>query len=233
MVKIKPIECSQCEGRHKSIFRDLYAAELKEMECSKRIVRSKKNEIIFEENAPVRGLYCIKSGKIKLTKLGINGKEVIVKIAEAGSVLGYRAVVENGRYTNTAEANESSELCFIPKEVFSTIVKENPKIASQIIQLYASELKCLEQKSKNTIQLPVKERMCASLLNLIDDFGYEKDGCTMNIVISRKDLADYTGTTRETISRFISELKKENIIELKGKKIKILRHDLLLKKVEN
>ena len=233
MVKIKPIECSQCEGRHKSIFRDLYAAELKEMECSKRIIHSKKSEIIFEENAPVRGLYCIKSGKVKLTRLGLNGKEVVVKFAEAGNVLGYRAAVEDGRYTNTAEATEASELCFIPKETFSSLVKENPKVATQIIQLYASELKCLEVKSKNTTQLPVKERMCGSLLNLIEDFGFEKDGCTMNIIISRKDLADYTGTTRETISRIISELKKDNIIALKGKKIIILRHDLLLREANN
>lgn len=223
------IECINCNVRFKSIFCDLNADEAQLLDVTKKCIKYKKGETIFHEGTFPRGLYCVYNGKIKVTQIGVDGKEQIVHLAKNSDVMGYRAILGGDKYSCSAVALEDSLLCFIPKDVFFSLVEKNSKVALQVIHLFSKELKDAEKKITSLAQRPVKERVAQSLLLLKECYGFEKDGCTINIGITREEIANITGTTRETAIRILFELKEEKIIDLSGKKIKILRLDALLK----
>lgn len=215
--------------RFKSIFCELNTDEAHLLDLTKKCIKYKKGEFIFHEGAYPRGLYCVYNGKIKVTQVGVDGKEQIVHLAKNADVMGYRAILGGDKYSCSAIALEDSLLCFIPKDVFFSLVEKNSKVALQVIHLFSKELRDAEKKITSIAQRPVKERIAQSLLLLKECYGLEKDGCTINISITREEIANISGTTRETAIRILFELKDDTIIDLPGKKIKILRPDALLK----
>lgn len=168
------------------------------------------------------GMFCINQGKIKLSHSGQDGKEQIVRMAKEGDVLGYRALLSNERYNATAVALDDTEVCFIPKDAFFTVLKTNLNLSLEIIKMLALELRWAEQTITGLAQKPVRERMAEALLFLKETYGFEADEATINVTLSREDIANLVGTATETAIRLLSEFKHDKIVEFVGKKIKIL-----------
>lgn len=229
MTQIEHHKCIDCKVRSESIFCELKTGEVLLLDSEKKCISYKKGQSIFGEGLYPRGLYCVSEGKIKITQLGIDGKEQIVHLAKVADVMGYRAILSGDKYSCSAVALEDSLLCFIPKDVFFSLVEKNSKLAFQVIHLFSKELKEAENKITNTAQRPVKERIAQCLLLLKERYGFKKDGCTINVIITREEIANISGTTRETATRVLFGLKDDQIIDLSGKKIKILKHKALLK----
>ncbi len=229
MPKKEYSDCVNCNVRFKSIFCELNTGEVQLLNSARNTIIYKKGQPIFHEGSYPRGLYCVNSGKIKITQIGIDGKEQIVHLAKDADVMGYRAILSGDKYSCSAVAMEDSSLCFIPKDIFFSLVEKNSKVALQVIHLFSKELKEAEKKITNIAQRPVKERIAQCLLLLKECYGFEKDGCTIDIIITREEIANISGTTRETAIRSLFELKEDKVIELFGKKIKILHHNALLK----
>lgn len=221
--------CINCAVREKSIFCELNATEVQALNASRGTVEYKKGDLIFSEGTTPRGLYCVSNGKIKVSQLGVDGKEQIVHLAKDGDVMGYRAILSGDTYSCTATAIEDSSLCFIPKNIFLAMVEGNSKLALQIVNLFSIELKEAEKKITRTAQRPVKERLAQCLLLLKESYGFEEDGITINVTTTREELANIAGTTRETATRLLYELNNDKIIELCGKKIKIIHLQNLTK----
>lgn len=177
--------------------------------------------IFYEGNHP-QGLYCIYSGKVKIHKLGQDGKEQILRLARKGNVIGYRAMLSNDNYHASATALEDSQICFFSKSAFQTKIISNPILAEQIIRLLSNDLKAAEQKALNLVQKHVKERIAETLLVLKDFIGLEPDNSTFNCVLTRESIGSIAGTTTETTIRVLSEFQKNGVIEIVGKKIRIL-----------
>jgi CRP-like cAMP-binding protein len=229
MSKTEHPDCGNCSTGLQSIFCELATDEVQQLTASKSCVLFKKGQAVFLEGTYPRGLYCVHKGKIKVTQIGIDGREQIVHLAKDTDVMGYRAILSSDKYSCSAIAMEDSSLCFIPKEIFLSLVEKNSKFALQVIQLFSKELKDAEKKITSIAQRPVKERIAQSLLLLKEHYGFEKDGCTIDIVVTREEIANISGTTRETVIRALFELQKDNIIELSGKKIRILNNNALRK----
>ena len=189
----------------------------------------KKGQTIFEEGNYPHGLYCVNNGKIKVTQTGIDGKEHIVHLSKDGDVMGYRAVLSGDKYSCSAVALEQSSICFIPTKVFISMVEKDPKLAFKIIHLFSDELKTAERKITDIAQKSVKERLAQGLLLLKESYGLESDNSTINILMTREDIANMVGTARETVIRLLFELDREGTIGLVGKKIKILDQNKLLR----
>lgn len=223
----QPISCSACSARFNSIFKELKSDELEQLEQGKSCKQYDKGEVIFNEGAYPRGLFCIQSGKIKLSQVGADGKEQIVHLAHDGDIMGYRAILGEDTYSCSAMALEESKVCFIPKPDFNNLIEKNSKLTLQIVHLLSDELKQAERKITSTAQQPVKNRLAHSLLALKKNYGVETDNKTINISIKRKELANLAGTTRETATRLLYEMQEQKLIELSGKKIKILDEQLL------
>jgi CRP-like cAMP-binding protein len=222
-------ECSECDVRLRSVLCELCKDEVQLLSESKRSVTFKKGQTIYYEDSFPKYLYCITGGKVKLTRSGIDGKEQIVHLACAGDVIGYRAILCNEKYSGSAVAIEETTACLIPIQLFFSYIRENHKIAIQVIHLFSRDLKETERKLIDRTQRTVKERVAHTLLLFKESHGLENDGCTLRINIKREELASIAGTTRETATRILKEMKVKGMIDLIGKKIKIIRYKELMR----
>ncbi len=220
--------CDKCESVRSSIFCKLSNTELSSLSEGKSHVSFKKGQMIFHEGNHTHGLYCISSGKVKIHKLGHDGKEQILRFAKKASIIGYRALLSEDVYHASATAIEDTVVCFFPKEVYQNKIISNPSLLIQIMKLLTSDLKTAEHMAMGMVQKQVKERIAETLLMLKDFFGLENDNETINVVMTRESIGNIAGTTTETTIRTLSDFQKKKIINLVGKKIKILNPKELL-----
>lgn len=213
----------------KSVFQELSTDEMQELLSVMRCVHLRKGDPVFSEGSYPRGLYYVNQGKIKVIQTGPDGREQIVHFAKDADIMGYRAILSGDQYSCSAVAMENSSVYFIPKAHFFSLIEKNSKFALQLFHLFSKELKKAEKKITSIAQRPVKERIAQSILQLIDYYGFEKDNSTMSIVITREEMANISGSTRETVIRVLTEFQEEKVLVLNGKKIKILQHAALLK----
>ncbi|MBI2259948.1 MAG: Crp/Fnr family transcriptional regulator [Flavobacteriia bacterium] len=224
---VNNIPCTNCE-HGKSIFCHLTEEEKSFLSEVKGLNYYKKGQTIFYEGNHAHGIFCLHDGKIKLSKLGKDGKEQIVRFAKTGEILGYRALLSNDNYQATATAMVDSYICIIPKDRFLKIMEMNSKLSLKLINLLSKDLKTAEQHLIDIAQKSVKERIAESLMVLGSTFGYLKDQKTLNISMTRSEIADMAGTTTESAIRTLIHLSDEKIIDLEGKNIKILKPQKLL-----
>ena len=187
----------------------------------KRNIKLKKGEVLFKEGEPVQGVYFVYSGSMKVYKKWDEGKELIVRFAKGGAMLGHRGLGGNLVYPISAAALEPSVVCFIDTGLFEATLKTNNEFTAQLIHFLVQELYESEKKMRNLAHMPVKGRVAEALLHLKDLFG-EDDKGFINIDLSRQDLASFAGATYETVFRMINELVKEKLIRLSGKSIAIV-----------
>lgn len=221
--------CSECSLRNNSLFSDLNIEEMEEMARHKSCSSAKRGQILFSENGLPMGLFCINKGKIKLSTTGPDGKEQILRLVKAGDILGYRALVSNDRYHATATAIEDVDFCFIEKDYFMNLVLANPKLCISIFKKISTDLKSAEEHIVSLSQKNVRERMAEALLFFKATYGLEADGETINVQFSREEIADFVGTSTESAIRLLSEFNHDKIIELKGKRIRIINPDKLFR----
>jgi CRP/FNR family transcriptional regulator len=189
----------------------------------------KKGQTIFNEGSYPFGVYCIGSGKIKLSHLGDDGKEQIVRLLKDGDIVGFRALLSGERFSASAVALEETSVCFIPKDLFIKILKNDAKFSYDMMKLLSNELHQAEVKLIHLAQKPVRERLAETLLFIKRVYGYERDGITLNVRLSREEIANLVGTATESTIRLLSEFKRDGMVELEGKKIKITNSEELLK----
>lgn len=181
----------------------------------------------MEGNKPF-GLYCISEGKVKVTKTNSDGKEQIVRLVKPGDVIGYRALMAAEKYSASAIALEDTKVCFIPESEFQKIITENPKVTTDLFSILSKALGDAEEKMTKLALKPVRERLAEALLLLMKTYR-KADEKEFAIAISREDLASIVGTAKETVIRFLSELKDEHIVNTKGSLITILDEQKLIK----
>lgn len=221
--------CEKCGNFNSSAFCSLTKTELAQLSTHKTFNLYKKGQVIFYEGNQPQGLYCIYSGKVKIYKMGNDGKDQIVRLAKTGSIIGYRALLSSDNYYGTATALENTLVCFFPKLVYLNLLMSNPEFSMKTIKMLSVNLRIAEQMITNMAQKQVKERMAEALLLIIGFFGMEEDNATLNTVLTREDIGSIAGTTTETSIRVLSDLNKNKIIKIIGKKIKILNKRELLR----
>ena len=219
---ISEITCQNCNARVHSIFKGFNFEETESLNSIKACSKFKKGQYIFSENGYPQGLYCINHGKVKLTTQGITGKEQILRLLKDGDVLGYRSLLSNEKYHCDALALEDCSICFIPKDKFFEMLKENAKLSFEVMKLLANNLRQAEEQITSLAQKSVRERMAEALLFFKATYGDNETDNAINYNFSREEIADFIGTSTETTIRLLSDFKKEKLIELDGKKIILL-----------
>ena len=194
----------------------------------KRNLKLKKGEVLFKEGEPVAGVYFVYSGSVKVYKKWDEEKELIIRFAKGGAMLGHRGLGNNLVYPISAAALEPSVVCFIDSKLFEATLKINAEFTIDLMNFYIQELCESEKKMRNLAHMPVKGRVAEALLHLKALFGEDEKGF-INIDLSRQDLASFAGATYETVFRMINELVKEKLIKLSGKRIAITNHKGLAK----
>ena len=218
---IKPLhlECKDCPVRCYSIFSHLADEDVDRLNLEKESTHYKKGQIIFYEGTQPRGLYVVVSGKIKISKLGSNAREQIVRLAKPGDILGYRSLLSGGSYFASAATLEDSSVCFIPKSLVFDLLNKDASLSMKMMRQLTVDLAQAEHRMVEMVQKPVRDRLAEALLLLKEVYGLEEDDQTLKVTLTREDLANLIGTTTETTIRILSEMKDEGIIRLERKRI--------------
>ena len=218
--------CEQCIIRQFNSLRAMSKEELKKVSDTKISKIVKKGESIFEEGEKLNGVFCVRNGVSKLSKLSPNGKDQIVKLATKGQILGQRSIIAEESANLSAVAVNDMEVCFIPKESIMNTLNANPNFAVEVLRHMAHDLKEADDVIVNMSQKTVKQRVAEAFLYMKKNFGEDKDGF-LQLTLSREDIANVVGTATESCIRIISEF-----IKASGKKIAIVNEKALLHLME-
>jgi CRP-like cAMP-binding protein len=213
--------CDKCSLESGSIFKYLSKEEIDTLNFEKDFRQYKRGSILYQEGNRISGFYCINSGIIKVFKTGFDGKEQIIRFAKKGDIIAYRSVLSNEPACTSAKVIEDCQVCFIPSEILISFIKTNSAYALELIKLACHELGEANSFITDIAQKTVRERLAEVLLFLVVDFGLD-DQQFLNISLTREELANIVGTATESVIRLLSEFKSDKLVELSGRKIKIL-----------
>ena len=208
-------------NRSHFLFRHLSNTELQNISYDKITESYKRGSIVYHEGQRMKGFYCLQSGIVKIYKTGFDGKEQIVRFAKSGDIIGYRSVISNEPACSTTEVLKEAVLCLIPTEILIGLIKTNGNFAFELIRLTCKELGEANAYLTDIAQKTVKERLAEVLVHLDNEFGKDPEG-HLAIALTREELSNVVGTATESVIRLLSEFKNEELIGLKGRKIKIL-----------
>jgi CRP-like cAMP-binding protein len=189
--------------------------------ANRKVVHFKKGQQVFTEGEPVEGMFFVLSGTVKVHKQWGDDKELILRIAAKGDIVGHRGIGADTIYPASGTALEAVSVCYIDLAFFTATLKVNHEFLYQLMMFFAAELKVSERKMRNLAHMSVKGRLAQAMLSLKEKFGLDEQGA-LNITLSRQDLASYIGTTYETVFRTINEMTEENILKTDGKSISIV-----------
>lgn len=222
MKNLHTFSCSDgFTNRSNSIFRHLNQEELDLVNAHKTIENFKRGTIIYRENSRINGCYCIEKGIIKVFKTGIDGKEQIIRFAQPGDIIGFRSVLSNEPACTTAEVLDDSTTCYLPSDTLIHLVKHNGNFSMELMQITCKELGEANAYITDIAQKTVRERLAEILIHLKNEFGLDGNRI-LQITLTREELANIVGTATESVIRLLSEFKQDRLIELSGRKIRIL-----------
>jgi CRP-like cAMP-binding protein len=184
-------------------------------------IELKKGNILFKEKSYSKGMYILKKGKIKIYKTNSQGQTYIVYIYAKDELLSYRALLCNEPHPVSAEALEDCMLFFIPKNILLQALQTSPVLSNLLLTNLSHEFAVWINTISFFAQQPVKEKVALALLILNEKYK-KKNVDVSTINLSRNDLANYVGTTKETLVRMLRLLKDEKIIHTQGRKINVL-----------
>ncbi len=210
--------CTECDRRAERIFCNLSRESLAELDAIKFTGIYPKGSLLFVEGEEPRGVFILCSGRAKLTTSSSEGKTLILKVAEAGEVLGVSATILGKPYEVSAETLEPSQLNFIKRDDFIKFLNANADAcmhtAQQLSQKYQSAQR--EIRSLGLAQT-TSEKLAKLLLDWSDSNGEETPrGIRLAVLLTHEEIAQMIGTTRETVTRILSDFKKRRLIEVKG-----------------
>lgn len=229
-MKTSSITCNICLNENCLIKKNISSKLMQEMVTEKNTIVCKKNQHFILEGAPINGLFFIQKGKAKVLKTGIYGKEQILRLVNDGEIIGHRGFGSQKKYSISASTIEDSVLCNFSNEMLNEMLHKIPSLTYDLMIFYAEELNRSENKIKTISQMTVREKVIDSLLYMHRKFG-ENPKSFLNIQLSRREIANFTGTSSEQVIRTISSLKKEGLITTQGKKISITNIQELKKEI--
>ena len=201
-----------------ALFEGLPEEDLQRLE---RIGRSKslaKGEILFAQGEEATGFYVVAKGRVKVYRLSPKGRQQILHVLGPGEALAEVALFSDARYPAWAEALEPSEVIFFPRKAFLDLVQRRPELALNILGLMALRLRKLASMVEALALKEVPERLASYLLYLKEIKGSPE----FELEIPKGELAALLGTVPETLSRVLTRLSEKGLLQISGRKIRIL-----------
>lgn len=187
--------------------------------------RFKAGQIIFYSGNDPLGIFTIQSGLVKLEVTSASGAAHTLRLVGPGGTLGYRSMFANEPYHASAVAVEDCELCFVPKAEIMNIFKSYPELAMKLLSHISKDLRMAEEKWMDQMDKGASERIAEALIFLQDHFAHQN--------WTRREIAQWAGTTPETVIRTLSQFEKDGLIDqTDGRSIRILSRDRLKDRAE-
>jgi len=194
---------------------------LKDVKQQSYVFNYKPKEYIYKENEHVHFVYYVEKGSVKTYRYNTDGKEYITSVFKEGQFFGFQPIFEEKTYDEIAETLESTTLTKISKEDFLTLIYENREVAQQFMRIISASLSSKEEDLMLMAYSSVRKRVSKKLQELL--------ATSNEITLLRTDLAKLTGTTKESLTRTLTEFKNNKIIKTEGKKIILVDREKLQK----
>lgn len=217
-----------CAGRV-PIFSSLDKKELKQVVSLIVQKKYEKDTLIISEGSIPQNFFIVSRGKIKVFGYSQDGKEQIMYILTDGDFFGERNLIHEKEADFNARAMEDTVVCMIEKHNFQKLLVKFPGISIKIMEVLCERLEKMESLVRKISPKDVDSRINMMLLELSQRYGRKQsEGILVELPVSREEMANYIGVARETVSRKLTSLKNEGVIEVIGnKKILIVNEEAL------
>ena len=212
------------------LFADLSDEDMKTMEAMTKMESVRKRQIVYIPGDPCNSVYILKEGRIKISRLMEDGRELTLVILEPGEIFGEIDVLENTSRDTMAAAMDDCNICVMRKEDFERFLRMKPDIPIKLTKLIGLRLKKIENRIENLLYKDVPSRLARILLDLGDATGFNDNmGVRLNARLTHQELANLIASTRETVSLTLGEFRDKGLIEFDRKEIIIRNKNGLIK----
>ena len=222
MPKIEKYSKSAAARMMGEVWNVLDADEQRLVEMTLTVERFKKYEMIYRVGARPEYLYFLLSGRVKIYRDGLGGKRLINRVLRPGQFFGYRAAIAYENYVTEAAAFEESSVLLLPVGIVLNMMRTNAALCRFFVKALAVDLGAADKRIVSLTQKHVRGRLAETLLDLQDIYGMENDGETLDLRISREDLASLSNMTTSNAIRTLSMFADNGLLEVKGRKIRFL-----------
>ncbi len=220
--------CSECELRSSGFFCDLPSANLKALQAAKYTSAYPQGAVLFMEGQSPRGILVLCKGRVKLSMTSADGKSVILRIVKPGEILGLRAAVSGEHYQATAETLEPCQVNFIYRDNFLRFLREHAEASIRAAQqLSADYHTACEQIRSLGLSHSVPEKLAKFLLDWSTNGQKPKSGTRVKLTLTHEEIGQAIGTSRETVTRTLSEFKAKKLAVLNGSTLLIQNKEAL------
>jgi CRP/FNR family transcriptional regulator len=229
--------CLKCTFREHRLFCDLPNEALSKFQAMKATSVYPKGTLLCLEGQAPRGIYVLCTGRAKLSTTSSEGKTIILRVAEPGEVLGLTAAVSSTPYEATVETLEASQANFVSQADFLRFLKDFPEVGMKVAEQLTHNCKCAYNEIRAIgLSNSVPERIAKLLLKWAEhplEFpGKKKTGqIALRVTLTQEEIAQFAGTSRETVSRVLGDFKRKGWLRIKGATWNILDKQALEKLV--
>ena len=214
--------CENCRLKHNGFLCRLTPMAAKEFESIKLSSRYPEGSILFLENERARGIFLVCSGKVKLSVSSRGGKTLILQIAKPGEVLGLSASMSGVPYEVTAETLHPSEIVFIRGEDFLRFIRRFPEAYEAVIrQLNLQYGRACEQLRTIGLSTTAHEKLARLFLHWSSGEQQTTEASQIKVPLTHEQIAACLGSTRETVTRTLSDFKNKHLVTLRGTTVMI------------
>jgi CRP/FNR family transcriptional regulator, polysaccharide utilization system transcription regulator len=206
----------------KSLFYVLSPEDKEDLHNYVSLTSYRRNEYVFKEGDKPSGFLMLVSGKIKIFKEGVGGREQIIRMSKPMGIIGYRALFAEENHIASAVTLEDSVIASVPMDFILNRALKNSEFSLRLIRKLAVELGFSNARTVTLTQKHIRGRLAESLILLAEKYGYENDGTTLKVYMSREDIANLSNMTTSNAIRTLSTFANEKLITIDGRKIKIL-----------
>jgi CRP/FNR family cyclic AMP-dependent transcriptional regulator len=214
--------CKTCKVKATGFFCQLLPAAMKDFEAIKSTSTYPKGALLFMEKQDARGAFVLCEGEVKLSISSSEGKTLIMRVAQAGEILGLMAAISGGSYEVTAETIRPCLVSFIRREEFQRFVAKHPEasqgVARQMTMQYQA---ACEQLRTVGLSASAQEKLARLLLTWSAGIQQTKEGTRIKMPLTHEEIAEFIGTTRETVTRTLSDFKVRHLVAIQGSTLMI------------
>src|ERR1043166_9011153 len=221
--------CTDCKVRTERLFCDMTPETLSAMDSMKFTGVYPNGSLLFVEGEDPRGVFILCKGRVKLSTSSREGKTLIVKIAEPGEILGASATILGKPYEVSAETIEPSQLNFIKRDDFLKLLGSNAEACMHTAQQLSEKYHSAQREIRSLgLSQTTSEKLAKLLLDWCARGGEETSkGIRLKVLLTHEEIAQMIGTTRETVTRLLSDVKRKKIIDVKGSSVFVMAKDSL------
>lgn len=231
---LKSPSCFDCQGRHRTEWSSLTGDDLEVLDRAKTCNVYEPGQVVFYEGNACLGIHCVESGSVKLRRGGPRGEDVVVGLAGPGETLGYLAYFGGRGYTTTAEALTACRICFVDRAAVKTLIQRNPTVGLSFLRRLSDDVDRSEEERVKALSLPLRARAAHLLLVLKDRCASadEQGRLTIELPLTRRDMAAMLGTRPESLSRLIRDFASDGVAHFGSREIIVPDLDALLDELE-